>query len=109
MLRFLDKYAAQFPIDLNTIEAYQLMNTNVVSVPPTTRYLSQLKGHSRPLRAKLICDKTRAIEALSKCLQHKFSGMAIIDQANNKFVGHLSVSDLRVPCNTPFALNQNDR
>lgn len=80
MLRFLDKYAAQFPIDLNTIEAYQLMNTNVVSVPPTTR----------------------AIEALSKCLQHKFSGMAIIDPANNKFVGHISVSDLRGITPTDF-------
>jgi hypothetical protein len=55
MLRFLDKYAAQFPIDLNTIEAYQLMNTNVVSVPPTTRYPSQLKGHPRTLHAILIC------------------------------------------------------
>jgi hypothetical protein len=48
---------------------------------------------------------SRAIEALSKCLQHKFSGVAVIDPGNNKFVGHISVSDLRVLYAPPLLLH----
>jgi len=81
ILRFLDKYADIFPLDLNTIEAKEVLNTHIVSVESSTR----------------------AIEALAKCLKHRYSGVAVIDPPHNAFRGHISVSDLRGLTKKDFA------